>query len=493
MDIQHSPSTVQHGTQISFFLNGSALQQQITPGLSSLDLINKKLHLYGSKCSCNEGDCGACTVVLAYPFEGNIVYEAINSCLYPAARLHGKHLITIEGLGSAQDLHPIQAAILDHHASQCGYCTPGFVMSMFALFASISQPSHESILAALEGNLCRCTGYQSILEAAEELATQHNPQSIVPQWCRDVEPQLFAFSTPVASFELGLAQHLMIQNYYKASSTDELLALLSAHPEASLIAGGTDVMVQVNVLRTHFSALIDLGDIPELRKLYLRPDGLHIGAGVTYSQLMDSGLVQFDFPSLYQIIRLIASKQIRNFGTLAGNIANASPIGDTLPLLLVYEASLLLESAWGQRTLLLQDFFLGYRKTALQAGEYIREIILAIPDRSAFIHTLKAAKRKSVDISSVVSAIHLQYRSGQIIKAVLALGGVAATPVISKSFTILMQASQPAEASVIAAAVASEFSPLSDVRGSASYRHQMVRNHVLQYLEASHGKNTLAH
>src|SRR5690554_3879627 len=152
--------------RISFFLNGEDIAVELPPGISTLDFLNKMMHMYGSKCSCNEGDCGACTVVVAQAREGAIVYEAINSCLYPAAKLHGKHLITIEGLGSPEALHPIQTAILEHHGTQCGYCTPGFVMSLFALLASIANPDKAAILAALEGDLCRCTGYQSILDAA---------------------------------------------------------------------------------------------------------------------------------------------------------------------------------------------------------------------------------------------------------------------------------------------------------------------------------------
>lgn len=480
-------SGIHRYTRISFFLNGQAKSLDIAPGLSSLDLLNKELHLYGTKCSCNEGDCGACTVVLAHPFEGNIIYEAINSCLYPAARLHGKHLITIEGLGSDAELHPIQKAILEHHASQCGYCTPGFVMSMFALFASTQNPDREAIMSALEGNLCRCTGYQSILEAALEIALNHDPASIVPAWCRELEPELFAFNTPLETINRSVASHFLIDNYYKATNTQELLALLAAHPEASLIAGGTDIMVQVNISRKHFKALIDLGDIPELQKISIRPDGLHIGSGVSYSQIKDSGIVRGDFPALIEMIRLIASKQIRNFGTLAGNIANASPIGDSLPLLLVYDAMLILESARGLRELPLQEFFLAYRKTALNPGEYIREIILPIPPRSAFIRAKKSTKRKSVDIASVVSAMRIDCASGKVVKAVLAFGGVAATPMISSRFEALMKQDNPLSAEDIAKTVAEEFKPLSDVRGSAECRSQMVINHILEHLEAHYG------
>jgi len=487
MDKDLVQSGIHRFTQISFFLNGEAKTLLIAPGLSSLDLLNKELHMYGTKCSCNEGDCGACTVVLARAFEGSIIYEAVNSCLYPAARLHGKHLISIEGLSQDEELHPIQKAILDHHASQCGYCTPGFVMSMFALFASISNPDTQTIMAALEGNLCRCTGYQSILEAAKELSATHTPSDIVPKWCRDVEPLLFAFDAAPESLNRSTDRYYLVDNYYKACSIPELKTLMAAHPDAALIAGGTDIMVQVNISRKQFHGLIDLGDIPELQKICLQRDGLHIGAGVTYTQLMDSGIVRCDYPSLVEISSLIASKQIRNFGTLAGNIANASPVGDSLPLLLVYDAILRLDAANEERLLPLKDFFLSYRKTALKAGEYIREIILPPLPRNAFIRVLKSAKRKSVDIASVSSAIRIERDAACISRAVLAFGGVAATPVVSAVFAESMQRDPLPEALQLAAEVAAEFAPLSDVRGSAEYRKQMIINHVLTYLEEIHG------
>jgi xanthine dehydrogenase small subunit len=470
--------------EISFFLNGNRRAARLSPGISTLDFLNKELHLYGSKCSCNEGDCGACTVVISYPREGEIVYEAINSCLYPAAKLHGKHLITVEGLGTSEDLHPIQRALLDHHSTQCGYCTPGFVMSLFALLASIAHPDTESIMAALEGNLCRCTGYQSILDAAQELSRDFEPANIVPSWCRKVEALLFGFKDPAQSVFINSDSEYSINNYLKPESCQQLASLLNKHPEASLIAGGTDIMVQVNVSRRKFSTLIDLAEISELKNLQLKRDGIHIGAAVSYSRIMDSGIVRSDLPALTKLCRLIASKQIRNFGTLVGNIANASPIGDSLPLLLVYDTKLIVSSLEADREIPLQAFFLDYRKTALKPGEYIREIIIPIPPRDSFIMALKTAKRKSVDISSVVSAIRIDHE-GQ--SAALAFGGVAATPVLSKLFAQQWKAAQNGDWQALAQSVASEFSPLSDVRGSAEYRRQMIINHILQYAEAYHG------
>ncbi|HNQ55657.1 MAG TPA: FAD binding domain-containing protein, partial [Methanothrix sp.] len=415
------------------------------------------------------------------------------SCLYPAAKLHGKHLITIEGLGTPEDLHPIQSALLEHHGTQCGYCTPGFVMSMFALFAMLSHPDEETILAALEGNLCRCTGYQSILDAARQISRSSTPSDIVPRWCRDVEPLLFSFDTLPETAEHSSSSQYQIESYYLPETLSQLHELLLQHPRARLIAGGTDIMVQVNIARQHFETLIDISRIKELKLIRISRDGIHIGAGVTYSQILASGIVKTDLPALTGMIRLIASQQIRNFGTLAGNVANASPIGDSIPVLLVYEASLVISSQAGERTIPLRDFFLGYRKTALQAGELLREIIVPIPPRDSFIRFLKSSKRKAVDISSIASAIRLDAQEGMIQKGILALAGVAATPVISAKFAKLTDGKFIDKLNLedVSEVIAEEFEPLSDVRGSNEYRIQMIKNHLAQYAlmlkEAKHG------
>lgn len=474
---------MQSYNKINFFLNGKPCEYDVAPGISTLDFLNKELFMYGTKCSCNEGDCGACTVVIASSFEGTIQYQAINSCLYPAVKLHGKHLITVEGLGTPDDLHPIQSMLLEHHGTQCGYCTPGFVMSMFALFAMHTRPNRETIMAALEGNLCRCTGYQSILDAAEELADRYTPKEIVPSWCRDIEPALFSFC---GHAEVNIKSSKSIHktdNYIVPKSVQELLELMNEYPESTIIAGGTDIMVQANIQRKRFDCLIDVGEIAELNYIRMQKDGIHIGAAVTYTQLMQSGIVKTDLPSLVQMIRLIASQQIRNFGTLAGNVANASPVGDSLPLLLVYDAILVLESLAGLRQVPIREYFVAYKQTALHRGEIIREIIVPMPPRSSIIQSIKSSKRKSVDISAVSSAIRLDIANGIVQKAYLAFGGVAATPMLSMKFAGLVQGKtlDMLKLDVVAKSVLEEFSPLSDVRGSSDYRKQMVLNHLAQY------------
>lgn len=473
-----------HQNQIIYFLNGQKLTDIIPAGLSTLNYLNKQKHLYGTKCSCNEGDCGACTVVIAYPKDGNIVYEAINSCLYPAAKLHGRHLITIEGLGSPDKLHPIQQAMLDFHGTQCGYCTPGFVMSMFALFATFEHPERETIYQTLEGNLCRCTGYKSILEAAEYIGKNYLPQAIVPDWCRALETQLLSFSEPARMLLTEGENRQLVQRYHLPEDTKALFDILQQEPEAMLIAGGTDLMVQMNIARKEFPLLVDLSRIGDLQRLYLQKDGLHIGAMVSYATLQNSEPVRTEYPALHKLIFQIASQQIRNFGTLGGNIANASPIGDSLPLLMALDATLLLQTRLEIRLLPIREFFLAYRKTALQKGEIIREIIIPPQKDNSYISSIKSAKRKSVDISAVVTAVCIEHELGFIKSATLALGGVASTPVLSESFSKLLQHKpiDSLDASTIGKAVAAEFKPITDVRGSAIYRSRLIANHLKIYL-----------
>jgi xanthine dehydrogenase small subunit len=424
-------------------------------------------------------------VVISYVKEGNIVYEAINSCLYNAAKLHGKHLITIEGLGTPEHLHPIQKVMYKQHSLQCGYCSPGFVMSLFALLANSSHPAEEEILAALEGNLCRCGSYQNILRATRELSEKFTPSDIIPDWCRAIEPRLFCFKDKSETVQRSGRLLFPCTSYLIPRSLPELKDILQDEPEAVFITGGTDVMVRMNIQKEEIPVLIDLSELPELKQINYTKQGIIIGAGVTYSDIQHSGIIKSDLPSLYELVNKIASRQIRNFATLAGNIANASPIGDTLPLLLVMNTSLTLLSSSGIREIPLQDFFLDYRKTKLQPKEIIKEIIIPVPAKEAFIRTTKATKRKAVDISSVVSAIKIVSEEGLIKVAQLAFGGVAPIPKLSSKFPELLIGKSKEEIKPLefAEIIAAEFNPISDVRGSKEYRQLVIRNQVLNYLQ----------
>lgn len=471
--------------RVTFWLNGKEVVEDIPPARTVMDYLHRQKALFGTKCSCNEGDCGACTVVIAQIRDGKAVYEAVNSCLYSAARLHGKHLITVEGLGSPDHLHPVQQAMLRQHATQCGYCTPGFVMSMFALFATQTLPDDEAVLSALEGNLCRCTGYDSILKAAHEVAESASPVGIVPLWCREGELLMQGFTGKAELRSIHTREVHPCRQFHTPESLNELFGLMYSYPEHVLIAGGTDIMVQMNIQRKQYPVMIELGGISTLNGITDVGDSLRIGAGVTYRELSDSASVNAEFPCLIEMIRMIASQQIRNFGTLAGNIANASPIGDSLPLLLALDARLELIGAESKRELPLAKFFLEYRKTALKTGEIIGAVLIPKLPAHAFIRVSKAAKRRAVDISAVASAMRLECVDGIVRQAVLALGGVAATPIISKQFYKAMinmeiEGLHPRE---IGKFVADEFSPLSDVRGSKEYRARMIANTVRRHLE----------
>lgn len=470
--------------RVSFWLNGKPMLAEIAPAQTTMDFLHHTLQLHGTKCSCNEGDCGACTVVVASAREGKIFYEAVTSCLYNAAKLHGKHLITVEGLGTPEALHPIQQALLEHHGTQCGYCTPGFVMSLFALLATHAHPTEEEILFALEGNLCRCTGYESILEAARDLSQNHAPEQIVPSWCRAVEPEIFAFKAVMEACEQRGGPLRHCQNYLLPRSLEELAAITEERKDFTFITGGTDIMVQMNVQRKSFPLLIDLSAIGGLDFICFTRQGVRIGANVTYSMLLQSGIVKTDLPVLHELVKHIASTQIRNFATLAGNIANASPIGDTLPLMLALDASLELWSAAGERKIPLSEFYLDYRQTALRRGEILKAVLIPVPRRDVFVRALKAAKRKAVDISSVVTAVLIETRDEKVVNARLAAGGVAAVPKLSIKFLKAMHNMdlQGLHAAEIADYVAAEFEPLTDVRGSREYRSKLLRNHVFAYL-----------
>ncbi len=473
--------------RISFWLNGIKRSADVPPAMTTLDFVHKQLGMFGTKCSCNEGDCGACTVVLSYPKDGKVCYESINSCLYPASRLHGKHLITIEGLGTPENLHPIQSVMLDFHSTQCGYCTPGFVMSLFALLATHRKPNTERIMAALEGNLCRCTGYDSILKAAVYLSAQYDIDTILPEWCRKVESQLLSFDESPELIDMESKALYHTDTYYLPQSLNDLFDLMESKKATGfkLISGGTDIMVQINIARQKFPILIDVSQIEVLKTIHQEEEAICIGANSTYTEVLNSTLINRKLPELGKIIQRIASEQIRNFATLAGNIGNASPIADSIPVLMVYGASLKLFSKSSSRVVPLCDYFLDYKKTELKANEIIGEILIPIPPDTVFVRAIKASKRKSVDISAVSTAIMLQCKDGIVSHAELALGGVAKTPILSSTFKdqIIGQDIFSVDAARLARMIEQEIDPISDVRGTEWYRQKLIRNHILIYLK----------
>lgn len=463
--------------EINFYINDKHYTQRLEPGWTALYLLRNVLKLTGTKESCSEGDCGACTVAIGQ-YEGeNFVYKSVNSCIYPAVKLHNTHLISIEGLSIDREIHPIQEFLLEHHGTQCGFCTPGIVMSLFSLFSIKINPDKEDILKFLEGNLCRCTGYQTILDAADSLCNyyQKNPETydcFMPVYCAEIQAELKKGLnlTTIASISSSALERKETHKYLIAYTIDEFINISNKNPQAKIINGGTDIMVEVNIKRQIPEELIDISKIKELKKIEFTDDTLTIGGAVTYDELSCNYEISQKFQILKHIISQIASQQIRHTASISGNIANASPVADMATCLLAFDAELSLISKENQRVIKLKDFYLDYKKTILQKKELIKAII--IPVKKAFVNFEKSTKRKAVDISAVVSCCYIDE---EIIR--LAFGGVAAIP---KVFTFEKQED-------IINQLLSEFSPLSDVRGSKEYRNILIKNHIQSHLQKFNG------
>jgi xanthine dehydrogenase small subunit len=476
--------------QISFWVNGNEVNVSVPPGMTAMELINDKLGLTGTKSSCNEGDCGACTVVIGQMKESVVQYNIVTSCIYPAYRLNSKHLITIEGISAKSALHPIQAAILDEHGTQCGFCTPGFVMAILGLLLNNSNPTDEDILAGLEGNLCRCTGYDSILKAVK-LAKEniHTKEDLLPARLRKVEHMMKEQIPPVCFEETDNAEGWETLTCFLPKSLSELWDNLNACKHIGrcrLISGGTDLMVQANIQHIRYSHLIDLGNIKELYGITAEKGEICIGANSTMNHMLKSPLLKEHFPVLLKAIKQIGSTQIRNSATLAGNIANASPVADGATVLLALGAKVMLASRDNERTVKLSSFYQGYKKTVLKQGEIIKAITIPLPVADkVFTSFIKSAKRKAVDISGVVSVMLVEYDKGKITRAVISFGGVAPYPALAnKTMTFLNK--KKLEDSWFAKAgeeAMGEFIPLTDIRGSKDYRSLLVKNHIIKHLK----------
>ena len=478
---------------ISFFLNGVETEAVIFPDTTVLNLLREQYGLTGTKEGCAEGDCGACTVAVGEIENGKPLYRAYNSCLMPAARLHGRHLVTIEGLAVGELLHPIQQGILDHHGTQCGFCTPGVIMSLFCLFASKTQPDAGDIQTALEGNLCRCTGYRSIRQAALSVSEQHRniprggAKKMLPDYFSAIDEKLKTFNAKVSLIAEQKPAEKNCLAYHRPATLAELFDILTRIGDCAdyrLIAGGTDVMVDVNVKGASYKNLVDLSTVEGLRFIDDRGNCVAIGANATLNNIIASPLITAKVPLLRQTASKMASEQIRNTATLAGNMANASPIGDGATALLALGATLVLRDKSGQRKMPIEKFYLGYKKTGLCSHEIIEAI--EVPVTNTRCEFIKTAKRSAVDIASVSSALVIELEGATVKSARLAFGGVAPTPVLAPKTAQFLCGRKLDEETISHAAdlAVTETSPIGDVRGGQEFRKQLVRNHVVRHLTA---------
>lgn len=462
--------------KIAFYINGKATECCVEPQLTALKLIREQLQQTGSREGCNEGDCGACTVLWGRRVNGVIRYQAVNSCLLPAVRLHNSHLVTIEGLKSADSLHPIQQAFLEHNGAQCGFCTPGFVISIFSLLLDFPEFTTDQLNSYLEGNLCRCTGYESIVKALSSLKGIAKSE-LLPAYFAKIEENLLVDCAVSES-----------ESYFRPANLSDALALLADNPDAVLLAGNTDLQPPANYYRRESVKIIDLLDVAELKQIAVNNKQLQIGAGATLSDVADDLLVQTNLPELSKTIAQMASNQIRNTATIGGNIANASPVADTVPLLLAVEAKLILAAQDGFRTVELADYYLSYKKTVKEKNEIITAIVIPLTENK--VSFVKAAKRKSVDISTLSSACSLQLEDNKIAEIKIGVGGGGPIPLLLPKTAEFLTGKEISEQVLEQAAMiaVSEITPIGDIRGSAEFRQTLLKNHLLIHLGLAENK-----
>jgi xanthine dehydrogenase small subunit len=487
---------------IRFWLNGQVRSvAAVDPHTSLLDHLREHEGLTGTKEGCAEGDCGACTVALLEPCGERVQVRPVNSCIRFLPTLQGKGVVTVEGLaaptGGAQVLHPVQQAMVDGHASQCGFCTPGFVMSLLVLFKNQAAPDRPAICEALAGNLCRCTGYRPILDAATAMYAQAGETALPPaaggdddwrHWLRRPATAL----QPAGPAERRLAQALATlqppqgwrheaagTRFFAPHTTQQLSALLHEHPQAWVLAGGTDVGLWVNKALQDTPVFLWTGGVPQLQRIETSATHLTIGAAVTLDQAFAA--LQAQWPALGEVWRRFASPPVRASGTLGGNVANGSPIGDSMPVLIALGAEVLLRHRDGGRALPLEALYLDYKRQAREAGEWVEGVRVPLPQRPPAVPAgrvqhlaaYKLSKRTEQDISAVLAAFHVQVDpQGTIAAARLAFGGMAAVPrrAAQAEAALVGQPFAAAAFEAAASALARDFTPIDDMRASAAYR-----------------------
>ncbi len=460
---------------LHFILNDKEYETTLPGGTLVLDFLRLHARFCGTKEGCKEGDCGACMVLVGELDGDTIHYKPITSCLMPIGEMHGKHLVTIEGLNQ-QNLTPVQQAIVDAGGSQCGFCTPGIVVSLTGYLLQ-RGPSFDDVAVkyALGGNLCRCTGYASLKRACTEVAHrfEHNGDDHTTRSGIDHLRKLIEWQMAPPYFE---------------SIPSRLQALAAANPtngqqiDGPLIAGGTDIYVQRGAQLPNTEVRI-LGRDSGMKTIEVHEGDIHVGALTTFEEFATHPEIQKCIPGIVSYNLYNASWQIRNRATLGGNIVNASPIGDMTALLLALESELLLQRQGQTRTVAMRDFFKGYKKLDLQSGEILTEIRFAKPDRDTLVHFEKVSKRKTLDIASVNSAIRIRCKAGSIVETALTMGGVAPIPLLMKNTNDFLTG-KPVCSETVRGAIAvalSEVSPINDIRGSAEYKTLLVRQLLIAH------------
>ena len=451
---------------IQFILNDSEIKTNMPGGMTLLDFIRYERHLTGTKIGCREGDCGACTVLIGQAVNGHMKYISMTSCITPLVNAAGKHVVTIEGL-NMNELSPVQQSMVDHSGTQCGFCTPGFVVSLSGFCLSDKPSNLEEVISAIDGNICRCTGYKSIERATADVAKllENKDENHSIDW---------------------LVDNGWIPEYFKKIPTRLVKLMGNNHPTNGqnqndiVVGGGTDMyvqrpeeLIQKNVTSNY--------DVTQLKKIEVAQDVCTIGGAATVSDLLESSSFGDMFPNLRKHLKLVSSTQIRNMGTLAGNFVNASPIGDLTIFFIALNSKLLLRNTNGdERQVKLKDFYQGYKQLDLLSGETVVAVSFNIPDEHTHFNFEKVSKRTYLDIASVNTAIRLQM-SGELINEIhISAGGVGPVPgFLTKTCDFLTGKELNAEQlSTATEVMLDDISPISDVRGSSEYKTLLLRQLV---------------
>ena len=475
-------------SELRFILNGQDVSlRDVAPDQTLLDWLRLSKLLKGTKEGCAEGDCGACTVLVGrLTPSGGLVYEGVNACIRFMGSLDGCHVVTVEHVAARDGkLHPVQQAMVDYHGSQCGFCTPGFVMSLYALWMQTPNPSDREIETALQGNLCRCTGYEPILRAARAISsyggTEKDPLLIE----RDAMIARLKALKDGARVEIGDDK----SRFVVPANLDDFAAVLEASPTATVVAGSTDVGLWVTKHMRDISPVVFIAGLDELKSISVEGGTVTIGAGVTYTEALKT--LANHVPALGPLIERIGGQQVRNMGTIGGNIANGSPIGDTPPALIALDAKLTLRKGAERRTIRLEDYFIAYGKQDRQPGEFVEAVHVPAPAAGEKFAVYKVTKRRDEDITASLGAFRLALSTdGTVTGITIAYGGMAATPKRAFAVEKALLGQKWTEATVEAAMekYAEDYTPLTDMRATAGYRALVAKNLLLRfYTETTSG------
>jgi xanthine dehydrogenase small subunit len=480
---------------IRFILNG----EDVTLGGFAatdtlLDYLRLRRRLTGTKEGCAEGDCGACTVLVGRLTDHGLAYESVNACIRLLGSMHGTHLVTVEHLAAKDGaLHPVQQAMVDCHGSQCGFCTPGFVMSLYGLWLANEAPTRAEIESALQGNLCRCTGYEPIVRAAEQVAASR-PSSLFDPLERDrtaITGKLWSMKSVTDTIVVEKAGDGGLSRSIVPASIEAFAEALAQEPTATVVAGATDVGLWVTKQMRLLNPVIFINHLTELQQITDEEDGIGIGAGVSYTQAFD--VLSEEIPPLGRLIDRIGGAQVRNMGTIGGNIANGSPIGDTPPPLIALGAQLTLRSHSGRRTMPLEDYFLAYGKQDRLPGEFVEKVLVPRPVEGSHFAVYKISKRRDEDISALCGAFNMMLDGdGRVETIRIAFGGMAATPKRASHVEAAL-AGQVWNWSLVSAAREAfddDYQPLTDWRASAEYRILTAKNLLTRFFLETAGAPT---